>query len=104
MTRTAERGNLEWIIGKVAETLEVSADELRTAAPDPAHKEAWQVAAYAAYTLGGRSVAEIGAIMGGADHAQVLVARERVEARKAKDPMFRLGVTKLLDELSVAMF
>lgn len=104
MTRTAERGNLEWIIGKVAETLKVDVAELRTANSGPATKENWQVAAYAAYTLGNRNVAEIGAALGGADHAHVLVAREMVEARMAANPMFRLGVQKLLEELSIAMF
>lgn len=104
MTRTAERGNLEWIIGKVAETLKVDAAELRTANPRPTAKEVWQVAAYAAYNIGGRSTPEIGAVMGGADHAQVLIARDAVEARMARDPIFRLGISKLIDELHVALF
>lgn len=104
MTRTAERGNLEWIIGKVAETLKVDVAGLRTANPGPTTKETWQVAAYAAYTLGDRNVAEIGAAMGGADHALVLVARDAVEARMARDPLFRLGVSRLLEELRIALF
>lgn len=104
MTGTVERGNLEWIVGKVAETLKVGAEELRTATPSAGRKEAWEVTAYAAYTIGDRNVAEIGKVLGGADHAQVLVARERVEARMVADPIFRLGVTKLLEELHVALF
>lgn len=58
MTKAAERGNLEWIVGKVAEILKVDVEALRTATPENANREFWQVAAYAAYTIGDRNVVE----------------------------------------------
>lgn len=104
MTKTAERGNLEWIVGKVAEIMKVDAAALRTATPEGANRELWRVAAYAAYTIGDRNLVEVGAALGGVDHSRVLYARTVVEKRMKLDPMFRLGVTKLLDELSIALF
>jgi chromosomal replication initiation ATPase DnaA len=104
MTRTAERGNLEWIVGKVAEALKVKVEELKTHPPSAAHKDAWKIAAYVAWTIGDRNMVEIGKALGGASHTDALYARGKVEARMASDPIFHLGITKLLDDLRIELF
>ncbi len=103
MERKAEGGNLEWIIAKVAETLKVAPADLRTASPRTEHKDAWKMAAYAAIHLSDRNFVEIGMALGGASHSKVQYARSQVEARMAADPVFRLAMSKLLEELAVPL-
>lgn len=59
-----------------------------------------QVAMYLARKMTSASLAEIGESFGGRDHGTVLHACKRVEERMQGDPVLRLGIARLQDELS----
>lgn len=104
MAKAAERGSLDWVIEQAAGFLGVKPSNIKTASPQKQYREHWQIVAYAAWTVSERNAAEIGRAMGGADHSRILVAREMVRARIAKDPEFHDRVAKLLEDLRIALF
>lgn len=104
MTKVDERGSVDWIVDRAAGFLGVKPASIKTASPQAKHREHWQTVAYAAWTVSESGAAEIGRVMGGADHARILLAREVVRARIAKEPEFRDRVAKLLEDLRIALF
>lgn len=104
MAKVAERGGVDWVVDQAAVFLGVEPADLKTPSARSRHRESWQIAAYAAWEVSKRSAVEIGRVLGGANHARIIVARETVRARIAKDPEFRDKVAKLLEDLYVALF
>jgi chromosomal replication initiation ATPase DnaA len=104
MAKVDERGTADWVVDQAAVFLGVKPASIKTASPQAKYRERWQTVAYAAWTVSECSAVEIGRAMGGADHSRILVAREMVRARIAKEPEFRDRVAKLLEDLRIALF
>lgn len=105
MANVDERGSVDWVADQVAGFLGIEPADIKTAsAHSSKHRESWQIAVYAAWEVSGRSAVEIGRVLGGYSHSHVLVTREKVRARIAKEPEFRGRVAKLLEDLRIALF
>lgn len=104
MEKADERDSVDWIVDQAARFVGMKSASIKTAAPQAKYREQWQIVAYAAWTVSECSAVEIGRVMGGVDHARILLARETVRTRMAQEPEFRGKVTKLLEDLHIAMF
>lgn len=104
MVKADERGSVDWVVDQAAGFLGVKPASIRTASPHAKHREHWQLVAYATWVVSERGAAEIGRVMGGADHSRIIMAREKVRVRMEKEPEFRGMVGKLLEDLRIAMF
>lgn len=104
MAKIAEHGSVDWVVDRVAVFLGIEPADLKTASARSRHRESWRIAAYAAWEVSGRSLVEIGRVLGSFTHSHVIVAREKVKAQMATDPKFSDKVAKLLEELRIALF
>lgn len=104
MLQTDKAENVAGVVRDVAEILGIKAEELTADSTAPEFKDAWRVAAYAAWTITGATTVEIGKAMGGVDHSRVILGRDNVKERMSQDPILRYGVSRLLEELRVMRF
>lgn len=104
MTSTAKPGKVDHLVDAAAAILGLSPKEVRTGTPRPEIREAWEALVFALWRVSEATTAEIGRALGGVDHARVIIVRDRVEERMKTDVLFRLGVSKAVEELRVAQF
>ena len=104
MEKADERESVDWIVDQAARFVGMKSASIKTATPQAKYREQWQIVAYAAWTVSESNAAEIGRVMGGADHSRIITARETVRTRMAHEPEFRSKVTKLLEDLRIALF
>jgi len=102
MAKVFEAESVDWIVDQAAGFLGVKPADIKKASAHSTHRDSWRIAAYAACEISGRSVVEIGRVLGGVDHSRIIGAREVVRERIAMDPEFRTRVSKLLKDLRMA--
>lgn len=104
MTSTAKPGNVDGMMDAAAAILGLNPQDVRTGTPRPEIREAWGALVFALWRVSDATTSEIGKALGGVDHSRVIVVRDRVEERMKTDALFRLGISKLVEELRVAQF
>lgn len=104
MTSTAKPAKVDGMVDAAAAILGLKPREVRTGKPHPEIRESWEALVYALCRGTEATTTEIGRALGRVDHARVIIVRERVEERMKADALFRLGVTKLVEELRLAQF
>lgn len=98
-----ECADVEKVIEKVAELWGITPEGIKSARPRSKHKEARQIAAYAATEATECSLNLIAEALGRKDHTEILWGREQVKSRMSADPVYRFGVMKLIEGVAGGM-